>query len=101
EFRRVLFRSKNGDDDIASPRSFARTRYGVHASFLGAKASPRSRPCESRDPYAVSSRLAAAYGSRLRKRVYAGLRRAMGRDDRYVCMLERIRGNERMSAGFA
>src|ERR1700681_1327393 len=41
----------------------------------------RSRPCESRDPYAVPYREETAYGSPLRKRAYARLRRAMGRDD--------------------
>jgi hypothetical protein len=42
---------------------------------------PQSRPCESRDLYAVHYREDTAYGSRLHKRVYARLRRAMGRDD--------------------
>jgi len=37
---------------------------------------------ESRDPCSVPYRPAAAYGSRLRKRVCARLQRAMGRDDR-------------------
>src|ERR1700676_4762021 len=42
---------------------------------------PRCRPCESRDPYAVPDREDTAYGSRLHKRVYARLRRAVGQDD--------------------
>jgi hypothetical protein len=50
----------------------------------GATASPYRRPCESRDPYAVPSRSAAASGSRL-----------YGRDDRNMCIQWRVRGVER------
>ena len=54
-------------------------------------------PAESRDPYAVPSREDTEYGSRRRKRVYARLQCAMGRDDG-ECFSARSRRRRRTSA---
>src|ERR1019366_10769393 len=54
--------------------------------------STRKAPCHPRRDgrNAVSFRSAAAYGSRLHKRVYARLQRAMGRDDVGVCIISSL-----------